>query len=97
MPTFKTALEQYGERGFDIFAFSLDDNREDWEVASEEDGITWVNTSDLKAYDSPVPALFGVLAIPMNVIVDADGIILGKYVRGEKLLTMLGELLPDES
>ncbi len=97
VPTFKTALEQYGERGFDIFAFSLDDNREDWEVASEEDGITWVNTSDLKAYDSPVPALFGVLAIPMNVIVDADGIILGKYVRGERLLEMLGELLPDEA
>ncbi|MCY3819794.1 MAG: TlpA disulfide reductase family protein [Gammaproteobacteria bacterium] len=97
VPTLKTALEQYGDRGFDIFAFSLDDNREDWEVASEEDDITWVNTCDLKAYDSPVPALFGVLAIPMNVIVDADGTILGKYVRGERLLTMLGELLPDQS
>ena len=97
VPTLKAALEQYGERGFDIFAFSLDDNREDWEVASEEDGITWVNTCDFKAYDSPVPAQFGVLAIPMNVIVDADGIILGKYVRGERLLAMLGELLPDES
>ena len=97
VPTLKAALEQYGDRGFDIFAFSLDDNREDWEIASEEDGITWVNTCDFKAYDSPVPALFGVLAIPMNVIVDADGVILGKYVRGEQLLTMLDELLPDES
>lgn len=97
VPTLKAALEQYGDRGFDIFAFSLDDNREDWEIASEEDGITWVNTCDFKAYDSPVPALFGVLAIPMNVIVDADGIILGKYVRGERLLEMLGELLPDEA
>ena len=90
-------MSQYGERGFDIFAFSLDDNREDWEVASEEDGITWVNTCDFKAYDSPVPALFGVLAIPMNVIVDAEGVILEKYVRGERLLETLGELLPDES
>ena len=97
VPTLKTALEQYGERGFDIFAFSLDDNREDWEVASEEDGITWVNTCDFKAYDSPVPAQFGVLAIPMNVIVDAEGVILGKYVRGERLLETLGELLPDKS
>lgn len=96
VPTLKAALAQYGERGFDIFAFSLDDNREDWEVASEEDGITWINTSDFKAYDSPVPAQFGVLAIPMNVIVDAEGVILGKYVRGERLLETLGELLPDE-
>ena len=97
VPTLKTALAQYGERGFDIFAFSLDDNREDWEVASEEDGITWVNTCDLKAYDSPIPAQFGVLAIPMNVIVDAEGVILGKYVRGERLLETLDELLPGES
>ena len=97
VPILKTALAQYGERGFDIFAFSLDDNREDWEIASEEDGITWVNTCDFKAYDSPVPAQFGVLAIPMNVLVDADGVILGKYVRGERLLETLGELLPDES
>lgn len=97
VPTLKTALAQYGERGFDIFAFSLDDNREDWEIASEEDGITWVNTCDFKAYDSPVPAQFGVLAIPMNVIVDAEGVILGKYVRGERLLETLEELLPDKS
>lgn len=97
VPTLKTALAQYGERGFDIFAFSLDDNREDWEIASEEDGITWVNTCDFKAYDSPVPAQFGVLAIPMNVIVDAEGTILGKYVRGERLLETLGELLPEKS
>lgn len=97
VPTLKAALAQYGERGFDIFAFSLDDNREDWEVASEEDGITWVNTCDLKAYDSPIPAQFGVLAIPMNVIVDAEGVILGKYVRGERLLETLDELLPGES
>ena len=97
VPTLKTALAQYGERGFDIFAFSLDDNREDWEIASEEDDITWVNTCDFKAYDSPVPAQFGVLAIPMNVIVDAEGVILGKYVRGERLLETLEELLPDKS
>lgn len=97
VPNLKAAMEQYGERGFDIFAFSLDDNREDWEVASDEDGLTWVNTCDFNAYDSPVAGQFGVLAIPMNVIVDAEGIVLGKYVRGEKLLETLGELLPDET
>ena len=93
VPTLKTALERYGERGFDIFAFSLDDNREDWEIASEEDGIAWTNTCDFKAYDSPVPAQFGVLAIPMNILIDSDGVILAKYVRGEGLLGKLAELL----
>lgn len=93
VPTLKTAMDQYGERGFDIFAVSLDDNREDWEEASLEDGITWTNTCDFKAYDSPIPAQFGVLAIPMNVLVNAEGEILAKYVRGEGLLDKLAELL----
>ena len=93
VPNLKAALEQYGERGFGIFAFSLDEDREDWEVASLEDGITWVNTGDLKGYDSPIPAQFGVLGIPMNILVDADGVIVERYVRGEDLLTRLSELL----
>ena len=93
VPNLKAALEQYGERGFGIFAFSLDEDREDWEVASLEDGITWVNTGDLRGYDSPIPAQFGVLGIPMNILVDADGVIVERYVRGEDLLTRLLELL----
>lgn len=97
VPNLKAALEQYGERGFDIFAFSLDDNREDWEEASVDDGITWVNTCDFKAYDSPVPAQVGVLAIPMNILVDNKGAIIDKNARGERLLERLAELLPDEA
>ena len=93
VPTLRSALEQYDDRGFGIYAFSLDDNREDWEDASIEDGISWVNTCDFQAYDSPVPAQFGVLAIPMNVLVDAEGVILAKNVRGEGLLDKLEELL----
>lgn len=93
VPTLKAAMNQYGERGFGIYAFSLDDNREDWEEASVEDGITWINTCDFKAYDSPVAAKFGVLAIPMNVLVDSEGVIVAKNVRGEGLLEQIGELL----
>ena len=95
VPTLKAAMERYDERGFGIYAFSLDDNREDWEDASVEDGLSWVNTCDFKAYDSPIAAQFGVLAIPMNVLVDAEGVILAKYVRGEELLEKVGELLGD--
>ncbi len=93
VPTLKAAMAQYDDRGFGIYAFSLDDNREDWEDASVEDGISWVNTCDFQAYDSPIPAQFGVLAIPMNVLVDAQGVILAKNLRGEGLLEKLAELL----
>ena len=93
VPHLKNALEQYGERGFDIFGFSLDADREDWEDASAEDGISWTNTSDLKGYDSPITAQFGVVMIPMNVLVDADGVIVALGARKEQLLDKLSELL----
>ena len=93
VPNLRASVEQYDERGFGIFSFSLADNREDWEEASVEDEIGWINTSDLKAYDSLVPAQFGVLALPMNVLIDGDGVILARNIRGEALLDKLAELL----
>ena len=95
VPHLKEALEQYGERGFDIFGFSLDADREDWEDASVEDGITWTNTSDLKGYDSPIAAQFGVRMIPMNILVRADGEIVALHARQERLMAKLSELLDE--
>ncbi len=95
VPHLKNALEQYGGRGFDIFGFSLDADREDWEVASAEDGINWTNTSDLNGYDSPIAAQFGVRMIPLNVLVDANGEIIALHARQERLLKKLSELLDE--
>lgn len=91
-PELIVSYETYGERGFEVFAFSLDDDREDWELASEEDKIPWINTSDLKAYDSEVPTQFGVLAIPMNYLVDKQGVIVAKNLREATLNEKLIEL-----
>lgn len=91
-PELIVSYETYGERGFEVFAFSLDDEREDWELASEEDKIPWINTSDLKAYDSEVPTQFGVLAIPMNYLVDKQGVIVAKNLREANLNEKLIEL-----
>ena len=92
-PNLIASYENYGPKGFEVFAFSLDDDREDWVEASEEDGIPWINTSDLLAYDSPVPAQFGVTAIPMNFLIDTQGVIVAKNLRGEKLDEKLAELI----
>lgn len=91
-PELIVSYETYGDRGFEVFAFSLDDDREDWELASEEDKIPWINTSDLKAYDSEVPSQFGVLAIPMNYLVDKQGVIVAKNLREDTLDEKLIEL-----
>lgn len=95
VPNLKAAVEQYGERGFAIFAFSLDTDREDWEDASLEDGITWVNTCDLKGYDSPISEEFGVRMVPMNLLVDTNGVVVDMHARGERLMETLAEMLGD--
>ena len=94
-PNLIASYENYGPKGFEVFAFSLDDDRDDWAEASEEDGIPWINTSDLEAYDSPVPAQFGVTAIPMNFLINSEGVIVAKNLRGEKLDHKLAELIDD--
>ena len=91
-PHLKEAYERYRDDGFEVFAFSLDEDREDWAAASAEDGIPWINTGDLSAYDSPVPGLYGVLAIPMSYLVDGDGLIVAKNLRGDALHAKLKEL-----
>ena len=92
-PNLIASYENYGPKGFEVFAFSLDDDGDDWAEASEEDGIPWINTSDLLAYDSPVPEQFGVLGIPMNFLLDSEGVLVAKNLRGEKLNEKLAELI----
>ncbi len=92
-PNLIASYENYKPRGFDVFAYSLDEDRDDWREASEEDGIPWINTSDLLAYASPIPEQFGVLAIPMNFLIDSQGVVVAKNLRGEKLDQKLAELI----
>lgn len=92
-PNLIASYGNYGSKGFEVFAFSLDDDRDDWVEASEEDGIPWINTSDLLAYDSPIPSQFGVTAIPMNFLIDSEGVIVAKNLRGETLDVKLAELI----
>ena len=92
-PNLIASYDNYGPKGFEVFAFSLDDDGDDWAEASEEDGIPWINTSDLLAYDSPVPEQFGVLGIPMNFLLDSEGLLVAKNLRGEKLNEKLAELI----
>lgn len=97
VPNLKAAVEQYGDRGFSIFAFSLDTDREDWQDASLEDGITWINTCDLKGYDSPISAEFAVRMVPMNLLLDANGVVVDVHARGERLMERLSEVLGDDA
>jgi peroxiredoxin len=80
--------------GFTVYGVSLDRNMEDWTRAIEQDGLVWEShVSDLKGPASVPAAQYQVLAIPSNFLIDGDGIIVAKGLRGEFLDEKLKELL----
>ena len=80
--------------GFTVYGVSLDKRKEDWVGAIEKDGLEWEShVSDLKGWQSVPAAMYGVMGIPMNFLIDGDGIIVAKSLRGEFLDNKLKELL----
>ncbi len=89
-------LEKYSKNGFAIFAVSLDTNRKMWETASKRDGVTWPQISDLQGWKSPMAAAYNISALPKSFLLDEEGRIIAKNLRGPQLATKLEELLKEE-
>ena len=87
------AYNKYKNKGFDIFAVSLDKSKEKWIQAIAKDNLTWTHVSDLLYWDSEPAKLYGVRGIPANFLIDKDGVIVAKNLRGKELDDILGELL----
>jgi peroxiredoxin len=91
-PNVVKAWLKYKDKGFDILGVSLDKSREGWLKAIEKDNLTWTHVSDLLYWDSQPAQLYGVRAIPSNVLIDKNGIIIKKNLRGKELESVLKEL-----
>ena len=84
---------KYHELGFEIFGVSLDSNREAWLKAIETKGLVWKNVSTVQGWAEPAAADYAVSGIPANFLVDSEGTIVAKDLRGEALGQKLEELL----
>ena len=72
--------------GFEVFSVSLDSDIPRWEAAIKKDGLDWKHhVSDLKKWNNDAAAMYGVSSIPMSFIVDPNGIIVAKNLRGIEL------------
>ncbi len=86
--------EFHNGSGFTVYGVSLDRSMEDWTTAIEKDGLVWEShVSDLKGWQSVPAAQYGVMGIPANFLIDGDGIIVAKGLKGEYLDNKLKELL----
>lgn len=92
-PNVVAAFQQYKERGFSVFGVSLDKTKENWVKAIAADHLDWTQVSELNYWASEVAKQYGVRAIPANFLIDSNGVIVGKNLRGEALKQKLEELL----
>ncbi len=92
-PGIVKAYHTFHEKGFDIFGVSLDDTKDDWIQAIKKDGLSWTQVSDLKGWKSDAATLYGIKGIPMNFLIDKNGIIIAKGLRGKELENQLLEIL----
>jgi peroxiredoxin len=84
-PNVVKAYKQFKDKGFEVFGVSLDRNKEDWLSAIKEDGLTWTHVSDLKYFESQAALDYNINAIPFSILVDPDGVIIAKNLRGDAL------------
>lgn len=93
MPHLVELYKQYKNKNFEIVGVSLDRAADAWEKGIKDLNITWPQMSDLKYWQSEAAALYGVNSIPHTVLIDKDGVIIDKNLRGEDLEKKLEEVL----
>lgn len=83
---------EYKDKGFEIFAVAAETYKKNWIEAIEQDKITWPNVSELKGDKNKAALIYGVSYYPSNFLIDRNGTIIAKDLRGVKLKEKLKEL-----
>jgi len=91
-PNVVRAYQKYKDKGFTVFGVSLDRNKEDWLQAIQQDNLTWTHVSDLKYWQSEAAKTYNITGIPFSVLLDPNGVIIAKNLRGAALHQKLAEI-----
>ncbi len=98
-PNVVKAYDKYHSKGFEVFSVSLDgmpqqqNAKQDWLTAIEKDGLKWKShVSDLKGWQSAIVPIYGIQSIPFTLLIDAEGKIIAKNLRGNELENKLASI-----
>lgn len=94
-PNLVKAYNELKGKNFEIVGVSLDypGGKEVWEEAIKKDGLPWIHVSDLKGWKNEVAVLYGINSVPQNLLINPEGTIIGKNLRGAALTEKLRELI----
>ena len=92
MPNVVAAYRKYHDKGFDIVGLSLDNDRDEWIRAIREWDMPWIHLSDLKYWQSVAIQTYSVTGIPDNLLIDPEGTIVARGLRGAQLEAVLSRI-----
>ncbi len=84
-PNVKVLYEIANSKGFDIISVSLDEKYDNWVKAIKDDGLNWTHVSDLGGWKESTAVLYNITAVPATVLIDGNGTIIEKNLRGDNL------------
>ncbi|MBR5926615.1 MAG: TlpA family protein disulfide reductase, partial [Firmicutes bacterium] len=93
MPNVVEAYGKYHDKGLEIVGLSFDNDKEAWLKAIKELEMPWIHLSDLKGWETVASDTYGVKSIPASLLVDPDGIVVARDLRGAALGAKLAEVL----
>ncbi len=93
MPSVIELYNQYKDKGLGIVGISLDEDKDAWLGATKQLGIPWPQMSDLKGWENAAAKQFNITSIPHTIVVDQQGKILRRGLRGETLAAFVAEQL----
>jgi peroxiredoxin len=92
-PNVVAAYEKFKDKNFTILGVSLDNKKDAWQKAIQDDHLTWTQVSDLRGWSSAAAATYAVQSIPANFLIDPNGKIIARNLRGSQLEEMLQQVL----
>ncbi len=92
-PNVVKAYNAFKDKNFTILGVSLDHDKASWIKAINKDGLVWNHVSDLEWWDNAVAKEYGIGSVPSNLLIDPNGIIIAKNLRGDDLKNKLAEVL----
>jgi peroxiredoxin len=92
-PNVVTAYNTFKNKNFTVLGVSLDQSRDRWLQAIKADNLTWTHVSDLKYWQNEAAKLYRIEGIPANMLIDPNGKIIAKNLRGEALSNKLQQVL----
>ena len=93
VPYLKQTYDEFHKKGFEIYGYSYDSDRDSWLRAVENNQMNWIHVSTLNGFENQSAKDYAIKGIPANFLIDSEGKIVAKNLRGEELYNKIAELL----